>query len=390
MTKANGKSRRKKNGGMKTKKVSKNGRKNKDRIRNKILYLIAGLLAAIVIFSAISMTIMVKDEVVKVFQPEEDPPEVVKEPHLYVEDVFFLKTETRAEEDEVDIMTTVYITNDGLANAKDVKIIAWPIDEDKNLALDKSEKPVGSIPIEKTTEIDFSICVPSGAKHKVDLLIFERGRLILRGSGSVVIEGSYKNTPKFQTTHIMGTGNDSDYDGMSDTWEIYYGLDPYDPEDANKDADGDGLSNFGEYQQGTEPQRPVQKDGGSGDDEDNKETSTMGMEDGSAAGILVLVFVIIVIIIMVVLAVLKASKHEIKNAPSTSPGPNWVNQYGGSQPANQNVQRHCVRCGGWVMNDNCLVCGVQQSSLTPKVAVSQTAKSTTELAEPNNAQTEVK
>ena len=56
MTKANGKSRRKKNGGMKTKKVSKNGRKNKDRIRNKILYLIAGLLAAIVIFSAISMT----------------------------------------------------------------------------------------------------------------------------------------------------------------------------------------------------------------------------------------------------------------------------------------------------------------------------------------------
>jgi hypothetical protein len=46
---------------------------------------------------------------------------------------------------------------------------------------------------------------------------------------------------------------DSDSDGMPDSWEVAYGFNPNDPDDAALDADGDGLSNLQEYQAGTHP-----------------------------------------------------------------------------------------------------------------------------------------
>ncbi|MDP3786638.1 MAG: C25 family cysteine peptidase [Candidatus Omnitrophota bacterium] len=48
-------------------------------------------------------------------------------------------------------------------------------------------------------------------------------------------------------------GLDSDGDGMTDDWEIYYGLDPYNPNDAMLDLDGDGLTNLEEFLHGTDP-----------------------------------------------------------------------------------------------------------------------------------------
>ncbi|QSP93684.1 hypothetical protein LPB19_10760 [Marinobacter salinisoli] len=46
---------------------------------------------------------------------------------------------------------------------------------------------------------------------------------------------------------------DSDGDGMSDEWELQYGLDPNDPSDAGQDSDGDGLSNLDEFLALTSP-----------------------------------------------------------------------------------------------------------------------------------------
>ncbi len=44
-----------------------------------------------------------------------------------------------------------------------------------------------------------------------------------------------------------GTFLDSDGDKMLDIWEDFYGLDRYNPDDADIDSDSDGYSNYGEY-----------------------------------------------------------------------------------------------------------------------------------------------
>lgn len=47
--------------------------------------------------------------------------------------------------------------------------------------------------------------------------------------------------------------SDDDNDGMADSFETQYGLNPYNPADAGYDNDGDGLTNLQEYQRGTNP-----------------------------------------------------------------------------------------------------------------------------------------
>jgi hypothetical protein len=54
-----------------------------------------------------------------------------------------------------------------------------------------------------------------------------------------------------------GIGNnadtDDDNDGMPDDWELQYGLDPLEDDDASGDLDGDGIKNSDEYAGGTDP-----------------------------------------------------------------------------------------------------------------------------------------
>jgi hypothetical protein len=47
--------------------------------------------------------------------------------------------------------------------------------------------------------------------------------------------------------------SDRDDDGMPDTWETAFGLNPDNPSDAASDADHDGLTAYAEYRAGTDP-----------------------------------------------------------------------------------------------------------------------------------------
>lgn len=52
---------------------------------------------------------------------------------------------------------------------------------------------------------------------------------------------------------LQGSAEDTDGDGMSDSWEISHGFNPYCPADGSLDGDGDGLDNAGEYLAGSDP-----------------------------------------------------------------------------------------------------------------------------------------
>ena len=53
--------------------------------------------------------------------------------------------------------------------------------------------------------------------------------------------------------YVNDPADDSDSDGMPDTWEDRYNLDMNDPADANGDDDNDGMNNYAEYIAGTAP-----------------------------------------------------------------------------------------------------------------------------------------
>jgi hypothetical protein len=63
----------------------------------------------------------------------------------------------------------------------------------------------------------------------------------------------FKGASKMHGPVVAKPGLDSDGDGMTDDWELYYGLNPYDPSDAALDPDGDGKTNLDEFLTGSDP-----------------------------------------------------------------------------------------------------------------------------------------
>ena len=75
---------------------------------------------------------------------------------------------------------------------------------------------------------------------------------------------SYKNGIIYDIRQVGGLPEykgepylDSDGDGMPDEWEIKYGLNPFDPSDANLDCNGDGYTNIEKFINGIDPTKKV-------------------------------------------------------------------------------------------------------------------------------------
>ncbi|MBW2978569.1 hypothetical protein KY304_00470 [Candidatus Woesearchaeota archaeon] len=93
---------------------------------------------------------------------------------------------------------------------------------------------------------------------------------------------------------------DRDGDGLDDSWELKYGLNPDDPDDANYDLDNDGLSNLEEFNAGTYPdEKDSDNDGWSDGKEVKKGFNPLDSESHPKSYIKTVLFILGIVILIV-------------------------------------------------------------------------------------------
>jgi len=113
-----------------------------------------------------------------VFKPSVAQPYFPNE-HLFVDATYLLKTgETN---DTVNVTCTPYLTNIWSKESGEIKVIAYVIETKDNLAVYKNTVEIGKIAANSTAEIEMPI-VLSNNSYKVDILIFESGKLVIKGT----------------------------------------------------------------------------------------------------------------------------------------------------------------------------------------------------------------
>jgi len=143
-----------------------------------------------------------------IFEPSSAEPQLPEE-HLFVEEIYLLKTEETNE--TVSVTCTPYLTNIWDEESGDIEIIAYVVKESNNVADCKNTVEIGKIAADSTAELEVPV-VLSGDTYRVDMLIFEDGKLVLKGSLTL------KATSRIITTH--SGGNDVNKSVPYVSWDI--------------------------------------------------------------------------------------------------------------------------------------------------------------------------
>ncbi len=149
--------------------------------------------------------------------------EAEKGTDLIVDEVYFSPTTDLGGEDS-DLKILVFLTNEGKGDIDEVRIRAFAVETDSNLARDEDSVTMGNILGKTTSEGELFISVPNNDSYRIELLVFEDGKLTIRGSGTVDLKG-------------VGTASDYKTSGDDDTSDndLSYGFGP---------AESDGSTAF--------------------------------------------------------------------------------------------------------------------------------------------------
>jgi hypothetical protein len=161
-------------------KLDKKDKELEDFQGKRVLFTLGIIVSAIVVIVVVASALS--------SAPAQEPEEQAV---LYIDEVFFLFSGSNSASEKVTIDVTTFITNRGTADAKDVQIIAFAIDEDSNLAMDKTTFTVGDIPKDNTKPTEFSITMPNNVSYNIRLIILESGRLVIKGTGTVHLDRDY-------------------------------------------------------------------------------------------------------------------------------------------------------------------------------------------------------
>ena len=128
-----------------------------------------------------------------IFEPSSAEP--LPDDHLFVEEIYLLKTEETNE--TVSVTCTPYLTNIWNEESGDIKIIAYVVKKSNNIADCKNTVEIGKISADSTAELEVPL-VLSDDLYNVDMLIFEDGKLVLKGSLTI------KAVVKLETVTFIG------------------------------------------------------------------------------------------------------------------------------------------------------------------------------------------
>ena len=129
---------------------------------------LAGIIIIIIVFAGLFASGILETKAEEVY-PEE---------HLFVDATYLLKTnETN---NSVNVTCTLYLTNIWKKESGTIKTTAYVIETSDNLAVYKNTVTTGEIAADSTTEIELPL-VLSNNSYKVEILIFENDKLVIKG-----------------------------------------------------------------------------------------------------------------------------------------------------------------------------------------------------------------
>jgi len=98
--------------------------------------------------------------------------------HLFVDETILLKTnETN---DTVSVTCILFLTNIWSKESDDLKAIAYVVETENNFAVSETEVDIGKVESDSTIKVDIPV-VFSNNSYKVKVLLFEKGKLVIKG-----------------------------------------------------------------------------------------------------------------------------------------------------------------------------------------------------------------
>lgn len=114
-------------------------------------------------------------------------PEETVSTDLEVDEVYFSTKELGGTDTDLEIL--VFITNEGDDDVSKVEIRAFAVETDSNIARDEARAELSGLKAKTSKEGKLYITVPNNDTYRIELLIFEEGKLSIRGSGTVDLTG---------------------------------------------------------------------------------------------------------------------------------------------------------------------------------------------------------
>lgn len=130
---------------------------------------LAGILVIVIVMLGTFLPGLLETPVAGISFPDE---------HLFVDKTYLLKTDET--NDTVNVTCNLYLTNIWEKESGEIKAVSYVIETENNFAVFKTSVEIGLIDADSTAEIEIPV-VLSNNSYKVDVLLFEDGKLVITG-----------------------------------------------------------------------------------------------------------------------------------------------------------------------------------------------------------------